>query len=122
MGSPGYLVTCELFLNERLLLSYSPGGDTIAYPWFPHRFVRDSQVDLLKVTTETFMPSKRRAAVSKKATPWFVNLPIRTVNSAGGFFSRTRQIVGRCASSSGGDPHLFRSDRCHVGHKLGLAT
>src|SRR5882724_7697885 len=98
--SPGFLLTCELFLNGRLLLSYSPGGDTIAYQWFPHRFVRESQVDGLRFTTETFMPSKRRAAaqsirvtnlnnasrtmtlgfdmraaVAKKTTSWFVNSP-----------------------------------------------
>jgi hypothetical protein len=98
--SPGFLLTCELFLNGRLLLSYSPGGDTIAYQWFPHRFVRESRVDGLKFTTETFMPSRRRAAaqsirvknlnnasrtvtlgfdmraaVSKKTTAWFVNSP-----------------------------------------------
>src|SRR5882724_4475677 len=60
--SPGFLLTCELFLNGRLLLSYSPGGDTIAYQWFPHRFVRETKVDGLKFTTETFMPSRRRAA------------------------------------------------------------
>ena len=59
--SPGFLLTCELFLNGRLLLSYSPGGDTIAYQWFPHRFVRETRVDGLKFTTETFMPSNRRA-------------------------------------------------------------
>jgi TAT (twin-arginine translocation) pathway signal sequence len=45
MGSPGFLLTCELFLNERVLLSSSRGGDTIAYQWFPHRFVRESRVD-----------------------------------------------------------------------------
>jgi hypothetical protein len=98
--SPGFLLTCELFLNGRILLSYSPGGDTIAYQWFPHRFVRESQVDGLKFTTETFMPSKRRAAaqsirvknlshtprtftlgfdlraaVANRTTAWFVNSP-----------------------------------------------
>jgi hypothetical protein len=98
--SPGFLLTCELFLNGRLLLSYAPGGDTIAYQWFPHRFVRDSTVDGLKFTTETFMPSKRRAAaqsirvtnlsdtsrtvtlgfdmraaVAQRTATWFVNSP-----------------------------------------------
>ena len=98
--SPGFLLTCELFLNGRLLLSYSPGGDTIAYQWFPHRFVRETRVDGLKFTTETFMPSNRRAvaqlirvtnlsnatrtvtlgfdmraAVAQKTTAWFVNSP-----------------------------------------------
>lgn len=100
MWSPGFLLTCELFLNGQILLSYAPGGDTIAYQWFPHRFVRECQVDGLKFTTETFMPSKRRAAaqlirvsnlrsasrtitlgfdmraaVSKKTTSWMVNSP-----------------------------------------------
>ena len=98
--SPGFLLTCELFLNGRLLMSYSPGGDKIAYQWYPHRFVRESEVDGLKFITETFMPSKRRAAaqsirvtnlsnasrsvtlgfdmraaVAKKTTTWFVNSP-----------------------------------------------
>ena len=104
--SPGFLLTCELFLNGRILLSYSPGGDTIAYQWFPHRFVRESQVEGLKFTTEAFMPSKRRAAaqvirvknlgraarsftlgfdmraaVSKKTTQWVVNSPGEADNS-----------------------------------------
>jgi len=104
--SPGFLLTCELFLNGRLLLSYAPGGDTISYQWFPHRFVREARVDGLKFTTETFMPSKQRAAaqtirvqnvgnssrsvtlgfdmraaVSKKTTAWFVNSPGEADNS-----------------------------------------
>jgi hypothetical protein len=104
--SPGFLLTCELFLNGRILLSYSPGGDTIAYQWFPHRFVRESQVEGLKFTTEAFRPSKRRAAaqvirvknlgraarsftlgfdmraaVSKKTTQWVVNSPGEADNS-----------------------------------------
>ena len=44
------------------------------------------------------------------------------VRSVGSASSRTRHIAGRCASSSARDPLSFRSDRCHVGHKLGLAT
>ena len=100
------MLTCELFLNGRLLLSHAPGGDTISYQWFPHRFVRESRVDGLKFTTETFMPSKQRAAaqtirvqnvgnssrsmtlgfdmraaVSKKTTAWFVNSPGEADNS-----------------------------------------
>jgi hypothetical protein len=98
--SPGFLLTCELFLNGKILLSYSPGGDTIAYQWFPHRFVREANVDGLEFRTESFMPAKRRAAaqsvrvknlknaarnislgfdmraaVAKKTTQWFVNSP-----------------------------------------------
>lgn len=98
--SPGFLLTCEIFLNGRILISYSPGGDTLAYRWYPHRFVRETEADGLQFTTETFMPSNRRAAaqsirvknlgsgsrkitlgfdiraaVTKKTTAWFVNSP-----------------------------------------------
>src|SRR6266571_6983611 len=62
MWSPGFLLTCELFLNGKILLSYLPGGDQIAYRWYPHRFTRETEVEGLQFTTETFMPSKRRAA------------------------------------------------------------
>lgn len=98
--SPGFLLTCELFLNGRILLSYFPGGDEITYQWYPHRFVRETQVDGLKFTTEAFMPAKSRAvaqsiriknlgsatrkinlgfdmraAVTKKTTSWMVDSP-----------------------------------------------
>jgi hypothetical protein len=97
--SPGFLLTCEIFLNGRILLSY-PGGDRLAYRWYPHRVVRETQVDDLKFATQMFMPAKRRAAaqsirvtnlgtgprkitlgfdmraaVAKKSTAWFVNSP-----------------------------------------------
>ncbi|MFZ1973766.1 MAG: hypothetical protein WAU89_13030 [Candidatus Acidiferrales bacterium] len=98
--SPGFLLTCELFLNGRILLAYSPGGDQVSYQWYPHRFVRETQADGLKFTTETFMPAKQRAvaqairienlsggsrkitlgfdmraAVAKKTTQWITNSP-----------------------------------------------
>jgi len=97
--SPGFLLTCELFLNGRILLSY-PGGDDLAYRWYPHQVTRETKVEGLRFTTEMFMPSKRRAvaesikvtnlgtaprtitlgfdmraAVTKKTTAWFVNSP-----------------------------------------------
>src|SRR6266568_4874402 len=100
MWSPGFLLTCELFLNGKILLSYLPGGDQIAYRWYPHRFTRETEVEGLRFTTETFMPAKRRAAaqiirvknlgrssrkftlgfdmraaVAKKTTQWMVNSP-----------------------------------------------
>lgn len=98
--SPGFLLTCELFLNGKILLAHSPGGDVLTYQWYPHRFLREIQTDGLKFTSDTFMPMKRRAAaqiirvknlssgtrkitlgfdmragVAKKATAWFVNSP-----------------------------------------------
>lgn len=98
--SPGFLLTCELFLNGRILLSYFPGGDEVTYQWYPHRFTRETRADGLRLTTETFMPVKSRsvaqsiriknlgsaareislgfdmrAAVTKKTTSWMVNSP-----------------------------------------------
>lgn len=98
--SPGFLLTCELFLNGRILLSYSPGGDRLSYQWLPHRFLRECEVESLRFTTETFMPSKQRAvaqlirvknlsgasrtislgfdmraAVAKKTVPWMTYSP-----------------------------------------------
>ncbi len=98
--SPGYLTTCELFLNGQLLnVSAPPPGDT-SYIWHPHRIVREAQADGLSFTTLTFMPSKQRsvaqsivvknpggqqrtitlgfdlrAAVTKKTDAWFANSP-----------------------------------------------
>jgi len=97
--SPGFLLSCELFLDGQILISY-PGGDEIAYTWHPHRIVRESQADGLKFTTQLFMPAKRRAvaqsirvqnlrsqprtiklgfdmraAVAKKTTQWITYSP-----------------------------------------------
>jgi len=98
--SPGFLLSCELFLNGRILISYPDGGDEVAYTWHPHRVVRETQADGLKFTTEMFMPPKRRAvaesiriknlaneprkiklgfdmraAVAKKTTQWMTYSP-----------------------------------------------
>ncbi len=98
--SPGYLLSCELFLNGRILICYPDGGDQIAYQWYPHCFKRETVADGLKFSTKTFMPAKRRAvaqsiritnlgdtlrtftlgfdmraAVAKKTTAWFTYSP-----------------------------------------------
>jgi hypothetical protein len=60
--SPGNLITCEVFLNGRILTSYpAPAGD-VAYTWYPHRIVRETVVEGIRFKTETFLPSKQRAA------------------------------------------------------------
>src|SRR5258708_34042751 len=59
--SPGFLLSCELFLNGRILISYPDGGDEVAYTWHPHRVVRETQADGLKFPTEMFRPPNRRA-------------------------------------------------------------
>src|SRR5258708_5307256 len=104
--SPGFLLSCELLLNGRILISYPDGGDEIAYQWHPHRIVRETRADGLKFTTETFMPAKRRAvaesirvtnlaatprriklgfdmraAVAKKTTQWITYSPGEADNS-----------------------------------------
>ncbi len=98
--SPGFLLTCELFLNSRILMSYAPPADQVAFQWFPHKIVREADVEGLRFTTEMFMPPKQRAvaesirvknltaerraftlgfdlraAVAKKAKAWFTNSP-----------------------------------------------
>ncbi|HLY62286.1 MAG TPA: hypothetical protein VKV95_16210 [Terriglobia bacterium] len=55
------LVTCELFLNGRLLNSYPPPAGRVTYTWYPHRIHRETEVEGLHFTTETFLPSKQRA-------------------------------------------------------------
>jgi len=98
--SPGFLLTCELFLNGRVLISYPDGGDQLAFQWFPHQLLRETEVDGISFTTQTFMPAKRRAVaqsirvrnlknttrtitlgfdmragVARKTEPWFTNSP-----------------------------------------------
>src|SRR5580698_2372888 len=98
--SPGFLLTCELFLNGRFLaIAASPDGN-IEYRWFPHCVIRSQTAEDLRFTTSIFLPGKRRAvaqsiaiknlsaakrrftlafdmrgAVARKITPWFVNSP-----------------------------------------------
>jgi hypothetical protein len=98
--SPGFLLTCEIFLNGRLLASFPEPGDRVAYTWYPHRILRECRVEGLHFATETFMPSQKRAvaerisvrndsgskrtfslgfdmraAVTKKTTAWVTNSP-----------------------------------------------
>jgi len=104
--SPGNLITCELFLNGRILTSYPPPAGEVTYVWYPHRIRRETRVEGLHFTTETFMPSRQRAAAEliavknesrerRKVTlgfdlragvtvmrgkPWFVNSPAEADN------------------------------------------
>jgi hypothetical protein len=98
--SPGFLLTCELFLDGRFLAISAPPEGNIEFQWFPHCVVRSQTADRLRFSTTLFMPSKRRAvaqlieiknlesqrrkftlafdmraAVAKKTKAWFVNSP-----------------------------------------------
>jgi len=98
--SPGFLLTCEMFLNGRFLAIAAPSEGNIEYQWFPHCVLRTQTAENLQFSTRMFLPSKRRAvvqsitiknlsatqrhctlafnmrgAVAKKTKPWFVNSP-----------------------------------------------
>jgi hypothetical protein len=98
--SPGFLLTCELFLNGRFLAIAAPPDGNVDYQWLPHCVVRTQTAEHLRFTTRLFLPNKRRAvsqsitiknldsaerrftlafdmrgAVARKTTPWFVNSP-----------------------------------------------
>lgn len=59
--TPGYLTTCELFLNGEMLNITAANSGEISYVWYPHRIVREAQAQGLGFTTTTFLPSKQRA-------------------------------------------------------------
>ena len=59
---PGSLITCELFLNGQILTSYPPPAGEVAYTWYPHRIVRETVVQGIRFRTQTFLPSRQRAA------------------------------------------------------------
>ena len=97
--SPGFLLTCELFLNGRFLAIAAPPEGNVEYQWFPHCVIRTQTADRLRFTSRMFMPGKRRAvaqsievrnlgrsrkftlafdmraAVTKKTKAWFANSP-----------------------------------------------
>ena len=57
--SPGFLLTCEIFLNGRFLaIAASPDGN-VEYQWFPHCVVRTQTAENLQFSTRMFLPSKR---------------------------------------------------------------
>lgn len=60
-----YMVTCELYLDGRLLSSYPGTAGEVAYTWYPHRVVREARHQELSFLTETFMPSCQRAVAQK---------------------------------------------------------
>jgi len=97
--SPGNLVTCETFLNGQILTSYPAPAGEISFTWYPHHIVRETVVQGIRFTTQTFLPSRQRAAAEliavknesqvrrdislgfdlragvtvKREKPWFIN-------------------------------------------------
>src|SRR5271169_4492427 len=58
--SPGFLLTCELFLNGRFLAIAAPPDGNVEYQWFPHCVVRTQTAEDLRFSTRMFLPSKHR--------------------------------------------------------------
>ena len=75
--SPGFLLTCEIFLNGRFLAIAAPPDGNVEYQWFPHCVVRTQTAEHLQFTTRMFLPIKRRAVaqsitirnLERRATP-----------------------------------------------------
>lgn len=59
-GGGGTRVTCEIFMNGQILTSFPPPAQEVAYTWYPHRVVRETVVQGIRFTTETFMPSRQQ--------------------------------------------------------------
>jgi hypothetical protein len=103
--SPGALMTCELFLDGRLLSSYPQPEAKVSYQWFPHAVEREARVKGLQFTTQMFVPPKQqvvaeiitvknlagerrkltlgfdlRGGVAHRNPPWYVSGPAEDDN------------------------------------------
>jgi hypothetical protein len=74
--SPGYLLTCELFLNGRYLaIAGAPEGN-VEYQWFPHRVIRKQTAERLEFTTCMFLPNQaagRRTVDRDQELEWIAS-------------------------------------------------
>jgi hypothetical protein len=61
--SPGYLTTCELFVDGKLASISDDPDRAVTYQWFPHRVVREQALDGLHLRTAMFLPADVRAVV-----------------------------------------------------------
>jgi TAT (twin-arginine translocation) pathway signal sequence len=61
--SPGYLRTCELFINGKFAALSDDPAQAVTYQWFPHRVVREQSFEGLQIRTTVFLPSEMRAVV-----------------------------------------------------------
>ncbi len=59
--SPGYLRTCELFVDGRFVALSDNPAEAITYQWFPHRVLREQRVGDLQLRTTMFLPQEMRA-------------------------------------------------------------
>jgi hypothetical protein len=77
--SPGYLRTCELFVNGKFAALSDDPAQAVTYQWFPHRVVREQSIVGLHIRTTMFLPAEIRAVLQ--------NIEVRNLEST------TRQFV-----------------------------
>lgn len=63
--SPGFLTTCEIFLNDKMLAMWTPPENRITYTWHPHCVVREQIADDLRFRTTLAMPPEKRAVLQR---------------------------------------------------------
>lgn len=61
--SPGYLRTCELFINGKFAALSDDPAKAVTYQWFPHRVVREQSFEGLHIRTTMFLPGEMRVVV-----------------------------------------------------------
>lgn len=63
--SPGYLRTCEIFIDGKFCALSDAPEEAVTYQWFPQKVVRQQHAGGLEIRTTTFMPQETRAVVQK---------------------------------------------------------
>ena len=63
--SPGYLRTCELYIDGQFAALSDDPAQAVTYQWFPHRVVRQQSVGALEIRTTMFLPPDMRAVVQQ---------------------------------------------------------
>ena len=61
--SPGYLRTCEIFVDGRFVALSDNPAEAVTYQWLPHRVVREQRLGDLQLRTTLFLPPDIRAVV-----------------------------------------------------------
>lgn len=61
--SPGYLRTCELFIDGKFAALSDDPAQAVTYQWFPHRVVREQSIDGLHILATMYLPAEMRAVV-----------------------------------------------------------
>ena len=65
--SPGYLRTCEIFIDGKFAALSDAPEAAVTYQWFPQKVVREQRVGDLEIRATMFLPEDTRAVVQKIA-------------------------------------------------------